>query len=91
MNQPDIRTDILSDEEYAYNCMHYTDWAFFSPPEKFLFHHYDEDKILICFTIPNDKFCVVDIMGNFYGEYRTKTVSKYLKTWTWILVESEKF
>lgn len=90
MDKPDIRTDILTEEEFTYNCMHYSEWAFFTPPDKFLFYHYDTDKLLICFRY-NDKFSVVDMMGNFYGQYKIKTVSMYLKTCTWILVESEKF
>ncbi len=92
MVQPDIRTDIITEEEYAYNCMHYSEWAFFNPPDKFLFYQYDvTDKILICCYKYNDMFFVVDINGNFYGDYKSKNVSKYIKTKTWIIVESENF
>ena len=94
-NRPDIRQDLLSDEEFENNCFHYADWAFYTPPEEFLFHHYDEspDNVLICHRpmIGIEKYVVNGLNGGFYGTYDTRDVTKYLKNGTWIEVPSKKY
>ena len=75
-----------------YNCAHYSEFAFYTPPERFLFHHYDEpaDELLICHRpmIGMEKYVVEGTKGGFYGVYDTRDVTKYLKTGTWVEVES---
>jgi len=93
--KPDVRTDLVSDEEYERNCELYADWGLFTAPEKFLFHHYDErpDKVLVCRRpmLGLEKYVVEGINGGFYGIYDTRDVNKYLKTGTWIEIESTGF
>lgn len=93
--QPDVRQDLINDEQFDYNCAHYADWAFYTPPEQFLFHHYDEpaDKQLICYRpmAGLEKYVVEGVDGGFYGVYDTRTVIKYLKTGTWVELPSELF
>lgn len=95
MAQPDVRADLLSDEQFDYNCRHYAEWAFYMPPDRFLFHHYDEpaDKLLICARpmVGIEKYIVNDKNGGFYGLYDTRDVTKFLKTGTWIEVEDDAF
>jgi hypothetical protein len=94
MTNPDIRTDLLSDEQFDYNCMHHTEWAFYVPPEKFMFHHYDEtaDKPLIAERpmVGIERYVVNDFQGNFYGLYDTRAITRYIKTGTWVLLDSEE-
>lgn len=39
---PDIREDLLTPKQFRSNCDNYIDWALFTPPDRFMFHHYDE-------------------------------------------------
>ncbi|WP_424624480.1 hypothetical protein [Achromobacter marplatensis] len=91
----DIRTDLLTDEEFDRNCMLYADWAFYTPPEQFLFHHYEEpaDELLICHRpmIGIEKYVVSGVNGGHYGVYDTRDVTKYLKTGTWVQVDNPAF
>jgi hypothetical protein len=92
--KPDIRTDFMSDEEFDQNCANYAEYAFFTPPEQFLFHHYDEDpnKPLICHRpMRMERYVVNGITGGFYGIYDTRDVSKFILNKTWIIVPSDKF
>lgn len=93
--KPDIRTDLMTEEEFERNCLHYSDFAFFTPPERFLFHHYDEDpeELLIAHRpMPMiEKYVVNDMAGGFYGTYDTRDVSKHLKMGTWVQVPDEGF
>lgn len=94
MSRTDIRTDVLTEEQFLHNCAHYPDFAFFTPPEQFLFHHYDEpaDKPLICHRpmVGIEKY-VVEGPAGFMGVYDTRTVTLYLKTETWIMLPSETY
>lgn len=91
---PDIRQG-LSLEQWERECMHYADAAFFTPPEKFLFHHYDEpsDKLLMCHRpmAGMEKYVVSGTQGGCYGIYETRDVTYYLKSGTWVEVPSEKY
>jgi hypothetical protein len=93
--QPDIRTDIMSREEWEKNCEHYADYAFDTPPDKFLFHHYDEPATTLLVAhrpmVGIEKYVVEGICGGFYGTYDTREIMYYLKSKTWIEVESEEF
>jgi len=92
---PDIRTDVLTDKQFEYNCAHYADWAFYTPPEQFLFHHYDEptDRLLICHRpmVGMEKYVVSGVDGGHYGVYDTRDVTKWLKNGTWIEVQDPTF
>ena len=95
MKNPDIRTDVISDIEYNKNCEKYADWAFFTPPEEFLFYHYDElpqlpENILYCSRpmIGMEKYTVSGVNGN-YGVYDTRDVVKFIQTKTWIIIDSK--
>ena len=91
----DIRTDIMTDEQYQENCFQFASFAFAVPPDEFRFHHYDEpaNKLLICRRpmIGLERYQVDDEHGGFYGLYNTKDVMKYITTKTWIVVESKEF
>lgn len=69
--------------------------AFYTPPEKFLFHHYDEpsDTLLICWRpmVGIEKYQVEGTKGGFYGVYDTRDVTYYLKSGTWVMVDSGTF
>lgn len=94
VKRPDIRTDIISDAEYEYNCAHY-EWAFYTPPERFMFHHYDEppENIMVCHRpmIGMERYCVEKLEGGFCGIYDTREVSKYIKTKTWIVIDDNGY
>lgn len=93
--KPDIRTDIMTREEWERRCMISPGYAFATPPEKFLFHHYDEppDKLLVCNRpmIGIEKYIVSGMNGGHYGTYDTRDIMYYLKSGTWVEVESEEF
>lgn len=93
--RPDVRQDLLSDAEFERNCAHYADWAFYTPPEQFLFHHYDEspDDMRVCHRpmIGMEKYVVNGVNGGNYGIYDTRDVTRYLKNGTWVEIDSERF
>lgn len=93
--KPDIREDLMTKEEWEKRCEHYVDYAFATPPEKFLFHHYDEPdtKLLVCHRpmVGIEKYMVEGVNGGHYGVYDTRDIMYYLKSGTWIEVESEEF
>jgi hypothetical protein len=93
--QPDIREDLMTREEWEKNCELYADYAFATPPDKFLFYHYDEDpkNVLVCHRpmVGIEKYVVEGIKGGFYGTYDTRDIMYYLKSGTWIEVESAEF
>lgn len=91
----EIRTDVLTREEFDRNCMHYADWALYTPPEQFLFHYYSDspESPLWCHRpmVGMEKYVVNDMAGRFYGVYDTRDITFYLKTKTWIELPSEIF
>lgn len=90
----DIRTDLLTREQWEERCATSIE-AFYTPPEQFLFHHYDDPSkaTLIC-TRPMvgiERYRVDDAKGGFYGLYDTRDVTFYLKSGTWVQVEEGTF
>jgi hypothetical protein len=96
--KPDIRQDLLTREQFDRN---YSDWAFYALPDQFLFHHYDEEKVLICSRLEIasrvcivagiEKYVVEGKTGDFYGIYDTRDITWYIKSGTWVIVEEPNF
>lgn len=91
-DKPDIRTDVMTDEQYQHNCFHGLEGcALYMPPDKFAFHHYDEspDNVLIAERpmVGMEVYVVHGMNGGFYGRYQTSSVAKYIKTKTWIMID----
>ena len=92
--KPDVKPG-LTREEWEERCEHYADDAFYTPPEKFLFRHYDEPEAqrLICWRpmVGIEKYSVEGLNGGFYGLYDTRDVSYYIKSGTWIVIDDEGY
>jgi hypothetical protein len=91
--QPDVKPG-LTRQEWEKNCEHYAEDAFYTPPERFLFRHYDEvDQKLVCWRpmVGMEKYTVNDINGGFYGVYDTRDVAYYIKSGTWVVIDEPGF
>lgn len=97
MKHDDIKPG-LSVEEWERRCMHYAEDAFYTPPDAFLFRHYDEKTVLKCErgvlggNYFGDMYFVHghDAPG-YYGAYTTRDVAYYLKSGTWVEVPSASY
>jgi hypothetical protein len=93
----DIRTDILTREQWIQRCAFNAEDAFYTPPEQFLFRHYDEssssDSLLICQRHgPGlERYDVINAIGEYFGVYDTRTVTYYIKSGTWVMKEDPTF
>lgn len=90
----------MTRQEFEQNCAHYADFAFYTPPDQFLFRHYDENKVLMCSRgVIGNNFAgdLYFVSGHqttyreYYGAYQTRDVTYYLKSGTWIEVPSAEF
>lgn len=89
----DIRTDLLTHEQWIQRCAFRSEDAFYTPPEQFLFHHYDESEVLICCRqgIGVEKYDITNQAGEYYGMFTTRTVTYYIKSGTWVMVEDPTY
>lgn len=91
---PDIKPG-MTREEWEKNCEYYAEDAFYTPPDKFLFRHYDEPESqrLVCWRpmVGIEKYQVSGVHGGFYGLYETRDVSYYIKSGTWIVIDDPEF
>ncbi|USV40973.1 hypothetical protein [Xanthomonas phage BUDD] len=90
-----IRTDLLTRAEFDRNCRHYAEWAYYTPPDRFIFHYWEDsvEEARICERpmLGMERYVVSGTKGGHYGIYDTRDVTFYLKTRTWIEIPSEKF
>jgi hypothetical protein len=92
MTTPDIKPG-LSREEWDERCARYAEDAFYTPPEEFLFHHYDDNLVLVarCPMIGIERYVVNGKQGGFYGIYDTRDITYYIKSGTWVVVDDPDY
>lgn len=90
------RTDIMSEAEYERRCAHYANYAFATPPDRFLFHYYQDDPteglMAASRPMPMEKYVVQRVSdGGYCGTYSTRNIMRFIAMGTWIKVDSKVF
>lgn len=94
-----IRTDVMTREQFDQNCMNYSDFALYTPPDRFMFYHYEDpstvfacERGVIGQNYAGDKYFLTDVQkGGYYGVYETLDITYYIKSETWIVVDDNDY
>jgi hypothetical protein len=93
--QSEENTSVMSHAEFERRCEHYSDYAFYTPPERFMFQYYDDPHTTYIAERPMvgmERYVVVQVgAGGYCGVYNTRDISRFIKMETWKIIDDEEY